>query len=133
MTENRTILVLSAVGSVLMIAGIILMSAFSLAWTGSVMLFVGLIVLGLGWYRFVENQRRGLWRLQTEIRNLKERQSGLAGDLLEVAQGVRHQDPESTDVVLDALRSESTRHEAKIRELERVLLKISAGTEEPES
>ncbi|WP_178945239.1 hypothetical protein [Kocuria sp. TGY1127_2] len=133
MTDNRTILVLSAVGSVLMIAGIILMSGFSLAWTGSVTLLVGLIVLGLGWYHFVENQRRGLWRLQTEIRNLKERQGGLAGELLEIAQGVRHQDPESTEVVLEGLRSESSRHEAKIRELERVLLKISAVTEESES
>lgn len=127
MTENRTILILSGVGSLLMVVGLILLTAFDLVWVGSAALVIGLVVLGIGWYRFVENQRRSLWGLQTEVKNLRERQSRLAEDVSEISQRERDPEIEKTQLALEGVRDEGYRHEAKIRELERALLSISEG------
>lgn len=124
MRENRIILGLSTVGACLMVLGILLLTVTTQAVVGVIALFVGLLILAGGWYRFVESQRKRLWSLGTELRNLRERQDRLVQDL----EGLRltNPTPDGTNkYALDAVRTEHRKFELKLREMERIILSYS--------
>lgn len=109
---------------ILILVGVILFAIVHGSWVGSLALIVGLVVLGIGWFGFAMYQRRGLWNLQTEIRNLRERQDRWGTDLSAAVDQARGENREIVGIAADAMREETKRHEAKLRELQRLLLEL---------
>lgn len=109
-----------------MTVGVLSLAWVESAWIGSLLLVIGLVGLGIGWYRFVRSQRQGLWRLQTEVRNLRDRQNRLDAELSEALAEVRRDNREKVGLAVDAMRRETGRHETKLREMERLLLRIAS-------
>ncbi|MFI8598238.1 hypothetical protein ACIGDM_13100 [Rothia koreensis] len=124
MTQTRRSLLLSGAGMILILVGVILFAIVHGGWVGPLVLIVGLVVLGIGWFRFAMYQRRGLWNFQTEIRNLRERQDRWGTDLSAAVDQARGENRETVELAADAMREETKRHEAKLRELQRLLLEL---------